>query len=59
MLVRTKHVRKRGGGGRSGEGRVVELLGELFGVFKGRDMTEAASLMTFRYGTKWGVWRRG
>ena len=37
----------------------MEPLGELFGMFKGGQMPEAAPLMTFWSGTKWGVWMRG
>ena len=50
-LVRTRNVRERGEGA-SGEGGAVELLGELFGMFKGGEMPEAAPLTTFWNGTK-------
>ena len=36
----------------SGEGGAVELLGELFGMFKGGEMPEQAPLMTFWNGSK-------
>ena len=37
----------------------MELLGGLFGMFKGGEIPEAAPLMTFWNRTKWGGWTRG
>ena len=37
----------------------MELLGELFGIFKGGKIPEESPKMKFWNGTKWKVWTRG